>query len=107
MEKKEIHLIDINRHSPRKVTLSSDRRKKLKKIKRRVAGGTAAGVMAAGLLVNGLFENPSDMMRRTNQALNQPAIVQTIDMDVDEDAADERPGFHQLPLGNAGEEQFV
>ena len=102
MEKKEIHLIDINRHSPRKVKISSDRRKKLKKIKRRVAGGTAAGVMAAGLLVNGLFENPSDMMRRTNQALNQPAIVQTIDMDVDEDVADENKKNKTAPAKTGG-----
>ena len=89
MEDKEIHLIDISRHKPRKVTVSDERKKKLKKIKRKVAGGTAAGVMAAGLLVNGLFESPEDLMRRSNASFNQPAIVQTIDMDVDMDDYDD------------------
>ena len=89
MNKNEIDLIDINRHSPKKKTVSAEQKKKIKKIKRKLAGGTAAGVMAAGLLVNGLFEDPSELMQRNNAALNQPAIVQTIDMDTDMDIYDD------------------
>ena len=89
MDKKEIHLIDISRRTPVKKTVNTDRRKKVKKIKRRIAGGTAAGVMAAGLLVNGLFDSPADLMQKTGSSYNQPAIVQTIDMDTDMDDYDD------------------
>lgn len=58
---------------------------KKKKIKRKVAGGAAAGVMAAGLLVNGMFNDPEDMTKRTAEAMNQPAIVQVMDLDADDD----------------------
>ena len=87
MEDKEIELINIDKDSTKEDLKEKNVRHR--KLKRKIAGGTAAGVMAAGLFVNGLFENPSDLMSSPS-SMNQPAVVETIDLDVPPDDVDDK-----------------